>query len=123
MSGPVNIFLSDDPERDWPVVARAYGYVMDSYARASADAAGSAPAPIDPERLRAGGLAKGLRGCLVTTPLDAAHQVLAHFKDVPVETIFTWAALPGVPHDLMGRHVELWSTIFAAEIAGATRAP
>jgi alkanesulfonate monooxygenase SsuD/methylene tetrahydromethanopterin reductase-like flavin-dependent oxidoreductase (luciferase family) len=120
MSGPVNIFLSDDPERDWPAVAQGYAYVMDSYERAAAVAGGPPPTPTDPERLRAGGLDKGLRGCLVTTPLDAARQVLAHFADVPVETIFSWAALPRVPHDLMGRHVELWSTTFAAAVKRAT---
>jgi alkanesulfonate monooxygenase SsuD/methylene tetrahydromethanopterin reductase-like flavin-dependent oxidoreductase (luciferase family) len=121
MSGPVNIFLSDDPERDWPSVAEGYQYIMDSYERAAAAPGAPAPTPTDPERLRAGGLAKGLRGCLVTTPDEAANAVREHFAGIPVETIFTWAALPGVPHDTMGRHVELWCTTFAEALKDATR--
>src|ERR1700733_9548554 len=49
MSGPVNIFLSDDPDRDWPVVAKSYKYVMDSYGRAAAVPGGPPPTPTDPE--------------------------------------------------------------------------
>lgn len=109
MSGPVNIFLSDDPERDWPIVSRYLGYQWDSYNVAAVEGTDRpAPPPVDTEAARANGLTGGLRGCLVTTPDDAEAQLRATFLGTPVETVFAWAWLPGVPDEIVQRHIELW---------------
>jgi alkanesulfonate monooxygenase SsuD/methylene tetrahydromethanopterin reductase-like flavin-dependent oxidoreductase (luciferase family) len=108
MAGPVNLFLSHDPERAWPAVARYFSYLWDSYNRASVEGTDKpAPVPVDPERFRARGLGGGMGGILVGTPSDAADQIRKHFRDSPIETIFCWGWLPGIADDLVERHLDL----------------
>lgn len=119
MSGPVGLFLSDDPERDWPVVGRYFAYQWDTYARAGVEGMGRLPPPpADPEQARERGLGGGLRGCLVTTLDDAAGRLRDHFAGYPIETIFSWAWLPGVPEATVQRHVELMCEL-GSRLAGA----
>jgi alkanesulfonate monooxygenase SsuD/methylene tetrahydromethanopterin reductase-like flavin-dependent oxidoreductase (luciferase family) len=111
MSGPVNLFLSDDPERDWPVVREYYAYIWDTYARGLAEGRGRpAPPPVDPDEWRARGLAAGLRGMVIATPADAARMLREYLAEAPVETVFMWAWLPGIPAELVDRHVHLVGT-------------
>jgi alkanesulfonate monooxygenase SsuD/methylene tetrahydromethanopterin reductase-like flavin-dependent oxidoreductase (luciferase family) len=115
MSGPVNLFLSEDPERDWSVVREYYAYIWNSYARGLAEGRGRpAPPPVDPDEWRTRGLAGGLRGMVIATPGDAACQLRQRFAGTPVETIFMWAWLPGIPADLVDRHVRLACTELSA---------
>lgn len=124
MSGPINVFLSDDPERDWPVVSRYLGYQWDSYNVAAVEGTDRpVPAAMDVERARASGLAGGLRGCLVATPDEAESEVRAYFAGMPLETVFSWAWLPGVPDDLVARHIELWCELGRRMAADGTRPP
>jgi alkanesulfonate monooxygenase SsuD/methylene tetrahydromethanopterin reductase-like flavin-dependent oxidoreductase (luciferase family) len=107
MSGPVNVFLTDEPERDAPVVALAYARMRDNYARE----AGHQPADAgstDPASLLERGLAGGQSGLLVARPDDAAREITRYFAGLPVDTIFTWSHVPGVPAELSDRHLELW---------------
>ena len=108
MSGPVNLFLSDDPERDWPAIAPYYAYVWESYARSAVEGTTRRkPQPVDPDKWRARGLSGGLRGMLVATPDEAADELRRRFEAIPVHTIFMWAWLPGIPDELVARHIEL----------------
>ena len=115
MSGPVNVFLSDDPERDWPAVSKYLAYQWSSYAKASAATS------VDVEMARARGLSGGLRGCLIATPEEADLALRRHFAGMPVETIFTWAWFPGLPDSLVERHLELWCGDLASRVADLCR--
>jgi alkanesulfonate monooxygenase SsuD/methylene tetrahydromethanopterin reductase-like flavin-dependent oxidoreductase (luciferase family) len=118
MSGPVNIFLTEDPERDSAVVARSVAYLWDSYNLAAVEGTDEAPRrPVDMAGPLARGLSAGNAGLLVATPEQAAAAIAERFGDTPVETIFSWSMLPGVPTDLMHRHNELWSTTLREAIA------
>ena len=111
MSGPVNVFLADDPESAWPDVARYYAYMYDSYRAAAIEGTGApTPRPVDMEEWRRKGLAGGLRGVVVATPEEAAAQLRAELAGAPVDTVFMWSWLPGVPRALAERHVELVCT-------------
>jgi len=114
MAGPVNVFLSDDPERDWPTVSRYFEYQWRSY-----DEEAGRSREIDLEGARSRGLEGGLRGCLVATAAEAAVELRRHLAEVPVATVFTWGWLPGVPADTVDRHLELWCTDLARELADA----
>lgn len=106
MAGPVNVFLSDDPDRDRDAVAAYYRYLWETYAAAF----GTSSRTVDVAEALRRGLAGGLRGLLVATPSEAAELLLTHFADTPVETVFAWAWLPGIRGHLVDRHVELWCT-------------
>lgn len=107
VSGPVNVFLADDPERVREQVARAYDYIWNSYA-AHADGAGEVSAGTHSERAIELGLEGGLRGLLIATPERAAQELMRYFDGVPVDTVFAWGRLPGVDDVAMHRHLELW---------------
>jgi alkanesulfonate monooxygenase SsuD/methylene tetrahydromethanopterin reductase-like flavin-dependent oxidoreductase (luciferase family) len=117
-AGPVGLFLADDPDRAWPAVSPYLAYQWDTYAQAGVEGTGRPPPPpSDPDACRARGLAGGLRGCLVTTVDDALTQLRTHFAGYRIDTIFTWAWLPGVPDELVHRHVELLCTQLAPALA------
>lgn len=104
MAGGLQGWISEDPDRDWPVVARHLKYQMESY-RDIASTGGSYK-PIDPERLRAHGLANGLGGFLFATPEDAAREIKTYLVGLPVDTIYMFASLANTPEDLTARHIQ-----------------
>ena len=111
MSGPVHAWVSEDPERDWPLVAKHHAYQWDSYRRYMVEGTGRPdPRPIDPERSRANGLKPGMGNLLVATPADAADQVKEHLAGLPVDTVFFWVSLAGMPEDTVVRHVQTLCT-------------
>jgi alkanesulfonate monooxygenase SsuD/methylene tetrahydromethanopterin reductase-like flavin-dependent oxidoreductase (luciferase family) len=111
MGGFLNVFTTEDPERDWAVTAVHHQYQWDSYYRYSVEGTDEAhrfrfPATVEPEASRAGGLAPGYGNLLYGTPEDNAAKVLERVAGLPVETIFFWVSLAGMPEDLVARHVE-----------------
>jgi alkanesulfonate monooxygenase SsuD/methylene tetrahydromethanopterin reductase-like flavin-dependent oxidoreductase (luciferase family) len=121
MSGSMNALLTDDPERDWPRIAPHLAYQASSYAAWIAEGRGPGqppPRPADPEEMRARGIEQGLTGgFMVTTPEDAAQRIRAVTDGLPVETIYFWATLPGLPQELAERNVELACTRLAPLLA------
>jgi alkanesulfonate monooxygenase SsuD/methylene tetrahydromethanopterin reductase-like flavin-dependent oxidoreductase (luciferase family) len=107
--GPANLYLSDDPERDWPVVREHVGYQWSSYARYRAEGTGDPDdGRIDPDEWRARGLTRGLmNGFMLTTPTEAAVTLRATAAPVGAEAVYLWATLPGLPDALVDRHIEL----------------
>jgi hypothetical protein len=56
MGGGVQAYLTDDPERDWPLVAPHIAYAQDSYRRYMVEGTDHpVPRPVDPDRLRTKG--------------------------------------------------------------------
>jgi alkanesulfonate monooxygenase SsuD/methylene tetrahydromethanopterin reductase-like flavin-dependent oxidoreductase (luciferase family) len=112
MSGLMNVFLTDDPERDREEICRSYGYLWDSYAASASHGHNqtiNAPSDMD-EALRLG-LAGGTNGLTIATPGDAAELLKEYLVGIPVETIYTWAMPPGIPTTVRDRHIELWTGI------------
>jgi alkanesulfonate monooxygenase SsuD/methylene tetrahydromethanopterin reductase-like flavin-dependent oxidoreductase (luciferase family) len=118
MTGLVPAYVTDDPDADWPVVARHHAYQWDSYGRYHAEGTGHAPPrPIDPARSRAQGLTRPLGGLLYTTPEEAAPQITSYLKGAPVETIFLWASLAGMPDEMVARNIRTICTRLAPLLA------
>ncbi|MEU7814016.1 LLM class flavin-dependent oxidoreductase [Pseudonocardia sp. NPDC049154] len=106
MSGTVNLFVSEDPERDWARVKPHHTHQWESYRQASVEGTGRpAPRPFDAEVSRARGLTPGLGNILVTTPEDAAAQLAERTRDIPVETVFVWVSPGALPEDLALAHL------------------
>lgn len=107
MAGALSAFVTDDPKRDWPTVAKHVSWQADSYRLHMVDGTDEpAPKPVDPERIRAKGLTTGFHGLLVDTPQNVATQVREVTKGLPVDTVFFWVSIAGMPEDMVMRHMQ-----------------
>ena len=108
MGGVVNLVLADDPEAVWPRVAPHLSYQWDSYNRYMVEGTDQpVPKPIDPERWRAPGRDGAPPRFQVLTAEDAARALRERTDGLPVEHVYLWASIAGMPDDLVERHVEL----------------
>lgn len=107
MAGGIQGWISEDPERDWPVVSKHLKFQMESYRDGMVEGTEAAkPRPVDPDRLRSRGLGHGLGGFLYGTPEQAAMQLREHLQGLPVDTVFFFASLANTPEDATARHVQ-----------------
>jgi alkanesulfonate monooxygenase SsuD/methylene tetrahydromethanopterin reductase-like flavin-dependent oxidoreductase (luciferase family) len=107
MAGNIPGVVTDDPDREWSTLAPYAAYQTDSYRRYAVEGTGRAvPNPVDPERLRQGKLGVILGSFLCATPEDAAAQIRRYTEGAPVETVFLWASIAGMPEQGVLRHVE-----------------
>ena len=75
------------------------------------------PRPIDPDRWRAPGKDGAPARFGVFTPEQAAAHIRMITDGLPAQQVYLWAALPGLPDDLVDRHVELASTELREQLA------
>ena len=111
MAGGIEGFVSEDPERDWPLVAPHVAYQFDSYRRSMVEGTGRpVPRPVDPDRLRS----RSSKGPLSSFRFDTPENVAAHVKELageaPVETVWLGASVAGLPEEAVARHVEVICT-------------
>ncbi|MYS82173.1 LLM class flavin-dependent oxidoreductase [Embleya scabrispora] len=106
MAGLLNGWITDDPERDWPVVSRHLAHQWDGYHRYAVEGTGAAPPrPIDPDRWRARGLSAAPGHFLHATPEEAAREIRAYVADTPIETVWFFASLSGMGEEMVRTHV------------------
>jgi alkanesulfonate monooxygenase SsuD/methylene tetrahydromethanopterin reductase-like flavin-dependent oxidoreductase (luciferase family) len=107
MIGSIPGWVTDDPERDWPVVSRHVRYQFDSYRRYMVEGTDQpVPRPVDPERLRTRDTGRVLGSFLYATPEEAAARIREHTAGTPVEQVFSFTSIAGMPEDMVARHVE-----------------
>jgi len=107
MSGVINAFVTHDPERDWPLVAKHHAYQWDSYRRHMVEGTRhEVPRPIDPDRSRASGLAERTDSLLYGSPGKVAEAIVEHTEGLPVETVFLWASPGAMDEAMTVRHVQ-----------------
>jgi alkanesulfonate monooxygenase SsuD/methylene tetrahydromethanopterin reductase-like flavin-dependent oxidoreductase (luciferase family) len=107
MAGGIQGWVSEDPDADWPEVARHLAYQVDSYRRHMVQGTGApVPRPVDPDRLRARELRNPLDHFVYGTPEQVAHRVREYVGDAPVDTVYFWASLGGMPEAAVARHVQ-----------------
>lgn len=111
MGGSIQGFVSDDPERDWPIVREHVRHMFDSYRAAGVEGTDfPAPRPVDPERL----LNKPESSSMSSFAYGTADVIADHMKrtaaDAPVDTVFLWASIAGMPEDMVMRHVQTIAT-------------
>jgi alkanesulfonate monooxygenase SsuD/methylene tetrahydromethanopterin reductase-like flavin-dependent oxidoreductase (luciferase family) len=107
MIGNVPGWVTDDPERDWPIVSRHVRYQFDSYRRYMVEGTDQpVPRPVDPERLRASEAGRVLGSFLYATPDEAAARIREQTAGTPVEQVFSFTSIAGMPEDMVARHVE-----------------
>jgi alkanesulfonate monooxygenase SsuD/methylene tetrahydromethanopterin reductase-like flavin-dependent oxidoreductase (luciferase family) len=107
MAGGIQGWISEDPEADWPTVAEHLRYQVDSYRRYAVEGTENpVPRPIDPDRLRTHPVGRILGSFLQGTPEEAARQIKEHAAGAPVETVYIFASLAGMPEEMVARHVQ-----------------
>jgi alkanesulfonate monooxygenase SsuD/methylene tetrahydromethanopterin reductase-like flavin-dependent oxidoreductase (luciferase family) len=108
---PFGIVIADDPEASWPRVAPHLAYQWDSYSRYMVEGTDlPAPEPTDPERMRRPGPNGEPPFFQILTPEDAAAFFTGLADVVPLEEIYFFVSIAGMPEDLEARHVELICT-------------
>ena len=105
MAGLVQAWVTEDPERDWPMVSRHVGYQLDSYLRHAVEGTGRpAPRPVDPERLRQHEpIGQSYFWC--DTPAVIASKTRSLIGASPTETVFFWCSIGGMPEAVALRHL------------------
>src|SRR5581483_9884034 len=87
MTGGISGWATEDPEADWPVVAKHLANQLDSYRRYMVEGTGQpVPRPVDPDRLRQREPFSGPIGYfLYGTPEEVAVRVREAVGDAPVD--------------------------------------
>ncbi len=119
MAGGVNGWVTDDPEGDWPMVSKHIAAQFDSYRRHMVEGTDRPPPrPVDPEQLRSREEARHpLDAITYGTPHDVAARIRASTTGVPVETVFLWASIAGMPEQVVARNVRTICTELAPRLA------
>jgi alkanesulfonate monooxygenase SsuD/methylene tetrahydromethanopterin reductase-like flavin-dependent oxidoreductase (luciferase family) len=113
MAGTFESWISEDPESDWPIVSAHLRYQLDSYRRHMVEGTDQPiPRPVDVDKIRqrpfgTGGL---LGSFLHATPEDAAAQIKRYTAGAPVDTVFFWASIGGMPDEMVARQIQLICT-------------
>jgi alkanesulfonate monooxygenase SsuD/methylene tetrahydromethanopterin reductase-like flavin-dependent oxidoreductase (luciferase family) len=125
MTGGVQAWITDDPERDWPVVRRHLAAQVDSYRRHMVEGTDQPlPRAVDPDRLRDREInPTPLSYFIFGTPDEVAARLRSALVDAPIETVFLWASIGGMPLDLAARHVRAVCTELAPRLADHLPAP
>jgi alkanesulfonate monooxygenase SsuD/methylene tetrahydromethanopterin reductase-like flavin-dependent oxidoreductase (luciferase family) len=115
MAGGVNGWVTNDPERDWPVVSEHVAAQFDSYRRHMVEGTDRpVPRPVDPAKLRARESSRSpLDSIVYGTPGEVAERVRASTDGAPVETVFFWASIAGMPEEMVMRNVRTICTELA----------
>jgi alkanesulfonate monooxygenase SsuD/methylene tetrahydromethanopterin reductase-like flavin-dependent oxidoreductase (luciferase family) len=118
MAGSFQAFVTDDPDRDWPVVSRHLAYQLDSYRRAMVEGT-DAPVPkaVDPERVRARDSDAPLASFVYGTPDEVADVIRRRTAGAPVETMFFWVSIGGMSEAMCAQHVQTLCTGLAPLLA------
>ncbi len=116
--GMLDIIVADDPEEAFERILPHYAHQLNSYrAAAVAGSSRDAPKEITVEKLRGGAAQKGqIPGLRVLTPTDAVTAIREATEGSPVEHVYLWASVAGMPDEIVERHVELTCTQVAPNL-------
>lgn len=109
MAGPMSLVLCDDPERTWAEIrpcAERHWATYDRYAREGHDDPSADPPPTLPQVFDAidGGRKPPVRAVTVE---QAEAEIRAMADSCPIEHVFLWERVSGMPEEIAQRHVEL----------------
>jgi alkanesulfonate monooxygenase SsuD/methylene tetrahydromethanopterin reductase-like flavin-dependent oxidoreductase (luciferase family) len=121
MGGSVDIMVSHDPESAWARIRPHYAHQLETYLHAH-----SPGSPV-PDHALEGRLARdrpaGLSVRLaVLTPDEAVAEIAGRVSGLPVQHVFTWLSVAGMPEDLVDEHIELLFTKVAPRVRDLPRA-
>ena len=113
MGGVIFGWITDDPEGDWPVVAKHYHYQAESYGRHAAEGENKVAqnfAELDVEKLRWREGPFKTNKFLLATPEQAAEKLKELAASAPIKDVYFFASIGGMPEKMVAKHVETIST-------------
>jgi alkanesulfonate monooxygenase SsuD/methylene tetrahydromethanopterin reductase-like flavin-dependent oxidoreductase (luciferase family) len=124
MGGVQDIIVADDPEQAEARILPFYAHQLNTYRAIQPPRPDGRPlSPITVEKLAEGRQTTGrLPGLTVLTPADAVLELRRRLAGLPIEHVYAWASIAGMPDDLADRHVELWCTQVAPALRTGTGA-
>jgi alkanesulfonate monooxygenase SsuD/methylene tetrahydromethanopterin reductase-like flavin-dependent oxidoreductase (luciferase family) len=102
LAGQIEFFLSDDPERAWAQLGEHVAYRWESYNRYMFEGTSreaDPPRHFDSERLR--------ERFPIGTPEEIAALIRERTDGLPVTDVHSWSDYPGIPDELIDRHLQL----------------
>jgi alkanesulfonate monooxygenase SsuD/methylene tetrahydromethanopterin reductase-like flavin-dependent oxidoreductase (luciferase family) len=106
MAGGFQGYVTDDPERDWPMLKTHLAHQLDSYRHHMVEGTGAPPPkPVDVDRLVSSGRSGPLGSFTYGTPDAVAERVRAYTAGAPVTEIFLWASVGGMSEEAVARNV------------------
>ena len=114
----LDLTVAADPAAALEHLLPPYAHQLNSYRTAAVAGTGrDVPKEITIEKLRSGAAQKGqIPGLRVLTPTDAVAAIHDATDGSPVEHVYLWASVAGMPDDLVERHVELTCTQVAPNL-------
>ncbi len=110
MAGVVTVVVVDDPDQAFERVLPHALHQINTYRAAAAAGTGRTPSPVTADKLRTArhDHTTVLSPLEVLTPDQTVAWLRTKVQGLPVEEVFCWASVGGMPHDLVQRHLELW---------------
>jgi alkanesulfonate monooxygenase SsuD/methylene tetrahydromethanopterin reductase-like flavin-dependent oxidoreductase (luciferase family) len=107
MGGGIQAWACEDPERDWPIVSAHLAYQLDSYRRHMVEGTSApTPKPVNLERVVNSTTMAPLASFTYGTPEIVAERIKLATAGAPVDTVFLWASIGGMPENLVMRNIE-----------------
>lgn len=117
--GMLDIVVADDPEQALARILPHHLHQANTYAECAVAGTGTEPRVLTAEKVMGRSTAPGqVPGLRVMTPPDAVAAIREATAGAPVEHVYLWASVAGMPGDVVDRHVELLCT----EVAPALHA-
>jgi alkanesulfonate monooxygenase SsuD/methylene tetrahydromethanopterin reductase-like flavin-dependent oxidoreductase (luciferase family) len=113
MSGLLDIIVADDPDEARTRILPHLAHQVNSYRLAKAAAEGRTVTALTVADLRTA------NGLAVLRPDDAIREIRARTAGLPVQHVYFWASIAGMPDDLVDRHLELLFTVVGPALIGA----
>lgn len=114
MSGGIQGWATNDPERDWPLVRPHLEHQLNSYRKHMTEGTDQpTPRPIDVDKLVNSDRGGPLGSFIYGTPEHVAATIRAGTAGAPVDTVFLWASVGGMPEDVVVRNVRTICTQLA----------
>ena len=115
--GMLDIVVADDPEAALERILPHYLHQANTYAECAVAGTGVEPRVLTAEKVMGRSTAPGqVPGLRVLTPDDAVAAIREATEGAPVEHVYLWASVAGMPGDLVDRHVELLCTRVAPAV-------
>lgn len=107
MSGPFTAWVTEDPERDWPMVSEHLAHQLNSYRRHGVEGTGHPPPPpVNVHKLLNSDRGGPIGSFTFGTPETVAERLRRATAGAPVETVILWASIGGMPEHVVAANIQ-----------------
>jgi alkanesulfonate monooxygenase SsuD/methylene tetrahydromethanopterin reductase-like flavin-dependent oxidoreductase (luciferase family) len=107
MGGVLDFVIADDPEQAFEAILPHRTHQLNSYRQNAAKGSGRTPRMLTEDEVREGRGSGVISPLLVLTADDAAARIREVSEGLPMEHLYVWASIGGMPEALVERQMEL----------------